>query len=75
MNKRWKTIVLGQLAISMFALTATAQEIPAPPWLMSGTYGIEVGYALDEATVWRHMNQVCGQPWRRTTAGPCPAVT
>jgi acetoacetate decarboxylase len=53
MNKRWKTIVLGQLTISMFALTATAQEIPAPPWLMSGTYGIEVGYALDEATVRR----------------------
>ncbi len=53
MTKRWKAIVLVQFAISMFALTAKAQEVPEPPWLMSGTYGIEVGYALDESTVRR----------------------
>ncbi len=41
------------LAALTFAFAANAQEVPSPPWLMTGTHGIEVGYALDEKVVRR----------------------
>jgi hypothetical protein len=49
----WSSGGSATLAAMAVALTASAQEVPAPPWLMTGTHGIEVGYALDESAVRR----------------------
>ena len=53
MTTIWKTFGLATLAAPLFVLTAVAQDVPPPPWVMSGTYGIEVGYPLDETVVRR----------------------
>lgn len=53
MTRTSKVSGLAHLAVSLFAIAASAQEVPPPPWVMSGTHGIEVGYALDEAIVRR----------------------
>jgi hypothetical protein len=44
---------LACCVVATVALPATAQEVPPPPWLMTGTHGIEVGYALDETALRR----------------------
>jgi hypothetical protein len=51
MSQTRKTIALAPLVALLEVFPAMAQEIPPPPWLMTGTHGIEVGYALDEKTV------------------------
>jgi hypothetical protein len=51
MNWTRKTLVLVALATSLPATAAGTDSVPPPPWLMTGTHGIEVGYALDERMV------------------------
>jgi acetoacetate decarboxylase len=43
--------LIALLACAGTGFAAETKEIPPPPWLMTNTHGIEVGYALDEATV------------------------
>ncbi len=66
MTRIWSSIGAAILAAS--TLTARAQEVPPPPWLMTGTHGIEVGYALDEAIV-RRLLPVGVEPAKELTGG------
>lgn len=54
MTKTWTIVGLALLATLVSVSNIAAQEAPPPPpWLMTGTHGIEVGYTLDEAVVRR----------------------
>ena len=68
MTTVWRTFVLSPLAATFVVLTAMAQEVPPPPWVMSGTHGIEVGYPLDE-TVVRHLLPKGIEPVKEMTGG------
>ena len=53
MTCTWSRIGFAFLTTAAIALTASAQEVPSPPWLMTDTHGIEVGYIMNEAEVRR----------------------
>lgn len=68
MTQAWNTIGLAPFAALFFAVAAAAEEIPPPPWLMTGTHGIEVGYALDEGVV-RRLLPAGIEPVKEMTGG------
>lgn len=68
MTQTWKAIGFAPLGALIVALTAVAEEIPPPPWLMTGTHGIELGYALDEAVV-RRLLPAGIEPVKEMTGG------
>lgn len=53
MDRTWQFFAAAVLFILALTPRVQAEEIPAPPWLMTGTHGIEIGYALDETVVRR----------------------
>ena len=63
-----KALALAALAASLSANAEKMNAVPPPPWLMTGTNGIEVGYALDESTV-RKLLPKGVQPVKEMTGG------
>jgi hypothetical protein len=53
MKSKFALLTLALLAVAGVVLGAEPAEVPPPPWLMTNTHGIEVGYPLDEAVVRR----------------------
>jgi hypothetical protein len=63
-----KALALAAFAASFSANAEKPNAVPPPPWLMTGTHGIEVGYALDEAAV-RKLLPKAVQPVKEMTGG------